>query len=768
MSPLGTVHAMHEQLRVEAEQREQLIAVLKPAERQLCVQWSHLSTGACSAKVGAEVSLAVRSAAAGDCAAVAAVLFRHLAGRRQQAVRRPDGGWESVVEHVVPRIVRTILHSVLAVLRVEEGEYIARAEAELVDCETGSRGAQLEGAEPRWLVVWILLMVFTSGGRYDARMRAFLRALCRLYAIPYLKLLGAEALRLDALQQLLQHGGSPDHGTRSDKASGTHPPGSFHSSGSAANTWSAGRTLKVGGAALAGSAALFISGGAAAPALGGALSAVGAGEALAAAGAAQALFGAAGAGMSAAAVRNLTGGVQEFAVDAATHAQLDQLQTQQSALRADHAPEPEPEPEPAGPDCVAQAGEELDKARMLDTLRAAGEVSEAEYAALLAVFAKEQAEDTAVAPDSDSDGSGSAASGTKRCGQSPHTPRMSNLGSEPLRPSSLAVPVGSSASGLAVVIGVSGWLADDTQDSFETQWSWLSDELPGHECKWVRWESKILKELGQQFRDFVKSKVHQNIGYTVAQELTIGMEMLEFAMVEALAWPVVLLTAATYIDNAWSMACSRAVKAGRMLAAMLLARKYGHRPVILCGYSTGALLIWTCLEEIASAPDGAGEGIIESAFLLGAPVTAGAQSWARVRKIVAGRLVNGYNRGDWVLWMLQRSIGGALVGEIAGLSPVAADIGVESIDLSLLLLEEKRQGHRQYHSKFRTILQALGLGGDQCELLWALKKRRQDAEGELSSTKQRIRALEREQERRWNRGQPPQQEQQLGGPEHAM
>ena len=758
---------MHEQLRVEAEQREQLIAVLKPAERQLCAQWSHLSTGACSAKVDAEVSVAVRSAAAADCAAVAAVLFRHLAGRRQQAVRRPDGVWESAVEHVVPRIVRTILHSVLAVLRVEEGQYISRAESELVHCETGPRCAELEGAEPRWLVVWIFLMVFTSGGRYDARMRSFLRALCRLYAIPYLKLLGAEALRLDALQQLLQHGGSPDHDIYSDEATGNHSSGSFHSSGSG-NTWSAGRTLKVGGAALAGSAALFISGGAAAPALGGALSAVGAGEALAAAGAAQALFGAAGAGMSAAAVRNLTGGVQEFAIDAAPHSQFDHLQTPQSALGADDAPEPEPEPEPersVGPDHVAQAGEELDKARMLDTLRAAGEISEAEYAALLAVFAKEQAEDTAVAPNSN--GSGSAASGTKRCGQGPHTPRMSSLGSELLRSSPLTVPVGSSASGLAVVIGVSGWLADDAQDSFERQWSWLSDELPGHDCKWVRWESKTLKELGQQFRNFVKSKVHQNIGYTVAQELTIGMEMLEFAMVEALAWPVVLLTAATYIDNAWSMACSRAVKAGRMLAAMLLAHKYGHRPVILCGYSTGALLIWTCLEEIARAPDGAGEGIIESAFLLGAPVTACAQSWARVRKIVAGRLVNGYNRGDWVLWMLQRSIGGALVGEIAGLSPVAGDVGVESIDLSLLLLEEKRQGHRQYHSKFRRILQALGLGGDQCELLWALKKRRQEAEGELSSTERRINALEREQARRRTRSQP-QAEQQLGRPADAL
>ncbi len=731
--------------------REQLVAVLKPAERQLCVAWSHLSTGACSSKVSDEISLAVRSAAAADCAAVAAVLFRHLAVERQQVARRSDGEWESGVEHVVPRIVRTILHSALAVLRVDEGEYIARAEAELVDCKEQA-SAQLHGEEMRWLVIWVLLVIFTSGGRYDARVRAFLRALCRLYDIPYVKLLAAEALRLDALQQLLQQGGSsPGHATSSSGAT----LGSSHTSGSD-SAWSAGRTLKVGGAALAGSAALFISGGAAAPALGGAFSAVGAGEALAAAGGAQALFGAAGAGMSAAAVKNLTGSVQEFAIDAPKHAQCDQLQTTESVLGT----EPEPESEL---DCVTQARE----------LHVAGDITDAEYSALLAVFAKEQAEDTVVTSDSGSRGSPASAA-TSSAGrvplETPYTPQTNSFGSDSLRPSaSTAAPdasdssctdsaVGKSTSGLAVVIGVSGWLAADGQDSFEAQWSWLSKELPGHDCRWVRWESETLKELGQQFRNFVKSKVNQNIGYTVAQELTVGMEMLEFAMVEAFAWPVVLLTAATYIDNAWSMACSRAVKAGRLLAAALLERKYGHRPVILCGYSTGALLIWTCLEEIANAPDGTGEGIIESAFLLGAPVSASAQNWSKVRKVVAGRLVNGFNRSDWVLWMLQRSIGGALVGEIAGLSPVAADVGVESIDLSLLLLEEKRQGHRQYHSKFRRVLQALGLGGDQCELLWALKKRRQEVEEELSMTARRINVLEREQGRR--RHQREQSEQQ--------
>lgn len=60
----------------------------------------------------------------------------------------------------------------------------------------------------------------------------------------------------------------------------------------------------------------------------------------------------------------------------------------------------------------------------------------------------------------------------------------------------------------------------------------------------------------------------------------------------------------------------------------------------------------------------------------------------QVRRIVAGRLVNGYNRGDWLLWMLQRSIGGAMIGHIAGLSPVENVAGVESVDISLLMFDQ--------------------------------------------------------------------------------
>jgi hypothetical protein len=41
--------------------------------------------------------------------------------------------------------------------------------------------------------------------------------------------------------------------------------------------------------------------------------------------------------------------------------------------------------------------------------------------------------------------------------------------------------------GLAVVMGVSGWLIDE-HDSFAAQWSWLEDATPGHDHRCVRCE----------------------------------------------------------------------------------------------------------------------------------------------------------------------------------------------------------------------------------------------------------------------------------------
>lgn len=82
-------------------------------------------------------------------------------------------------------------------------------------------------------------------------------------------------------------------------------------------------------------------------------------------------------------------------------------------------------------------------------------------------------------------------------------------------------------------------------------------------------------------------------------------------------------------------------KSGQILAQVLLSRQHGHRPVVLLGSSCGARLIFSCLEMLADAPDGTGRGIVDSAFLLGAPVDISPERWAKARSVVAFRLVNG-------------------------------------------------------------------------------------------------------------------------------
>eukprot|EP01047_Picozoa_sp_COSAG01_P038714 COSAG01_NODE_3157_length_6489_cov_11.663380_3_plen_78_part_00 len=54
---------------------------------------------------------------------------------------------------------------------------------------------------------------------------------------------------------------------------------------------------------------------------------------------------------------------------------------------------------------------------------------------------------------------------------------------------------------------------------------------------------------------------------------------------------------------------------------------------------------------------------------------------------------------------------------------------------------QKRKGHEQYRRKQEAIFRALGLGSDTCELLRALKARRDAARRELATTRSRIQAL---------------------------
>ncbi|EFJ45907.1 hypothetical protein VOLCADRAFT_34144, partial [Volvox carteri f. nagariensis] len=101
----------------------------------------------------------------------------------------------------------------------------------------------------------------------------------------------------------------------------------------------------------------------------------------------------------------------------------------------------------------------------------------------------------------------------------------------------------------------------------------------------------------------------------------------------------------------WRVALRRAQLGGRILAHMLMQGAHGDRPVMLIGFSIGARLIFHCLLELNRC---GARGLVESAVLLGTPVSANEARWTQARAAVAGRLVNAFSTNDWVLGVVFR------------------------------------------------------------------------------------------------------------------
>ena len=80
-------------------------------------------------------------------------------------------------------------------------------------------------------------------------------------------------------------------------------------------------------------------------------------------------------------------------------------------------------------------------------------------------------------------------------------------------------------------------------------------------------------------------------------------------------------------------------------------------------------------------------GIVQHVVLLGAPISTEAASWEHARSVVSGFLVNGYNRGDWILPFAFRASNWVATGRglgVAGVVPVNVD-GIFNVDLSARL-----------------------------------------------------------------------------------
>ncbi|NXV74087.1 TMCO4 protein, partial [Atlantisia rogersi] len=251
---------------------------------------------------------------------------------------------------------------------------------------------------------------------------------------------------------------------------------------------------------------------------------------------------------------------------------------------------------------------------------------------------------------------------------------------------------------LHITIAITGWLCAGKYGSFTAPWSSL---LQSSEQYCLAWESKYLMELGNALdtllNGFVNIMAQEALKFTVLS-----------GIVTALTWPTSLLTVASVIDNPWGVCLHRSAEVGKHLAHILLSRQQGKRPVTLIGFSLGARVIYFCLQEMAQEKDS--EGIIEDVVLLGAPVEGEAKYWKAITKVVSGRIINGYCRGDWLLGFVYRT--SSVQINVAGLQPVDLDDRrMVNMDLSSVV-----NGHLDYMKQMDTILKAVGVKTKECQL----------------------------------------------------
>lgn len=239
---------------------------------------------------------------------------------------------------------------------------------------------------------------------------------------------------------------------------------------------------------------------------------------------------------------------------------------------------------------------------------------------------------------------------------------------------------------LRVIIAISGWLLE--KEEVVTPWRVLK---PSAEVFALRFELEALMNLGQSIDTMVSSAAY---GY--AQSAMIQRTV--FAELMSAMWPVALVKVARVVDNPFTLAKTRADKAGKVLAEALINRTQGERPVTLVGYSLGARVIWSCLTTLAERK---AFGLIESAVLIGSPLPSDTSTWRKMRTAVSGRLVNVYSENDYLLAFLYRT--SSLQYGVAGLMPVSGLYGLENVDVS-----ETVSGHLRYRYLVGSILQKIG------------------------------------------------------------
>ncbi|ORZ20913.1 hypothetical protein BCR41DRAFT_369515 [Lobosporangium transversale] len=248
---------------------------------------------------------------------------------------------------------------------------------------------------------------------------------------------------------------------------------------------------------------------------------------------------------------------------------------------------------------------------------------------------------------------------------------------------------------LHIAIVISGYLFDESEviDAWQDT---AQHALHGTDVFHLTFEPQELVALGNAFKVFLATEAVRVVSTQVIQQTVFA------ALASALVLPFGLMRAGDLIDNPWVVAMDRARKTGYVLADILQERVQGNRPTTLIGYSTGAVVIWECLLELAKRKE---HGLVNSVVLLGAPIkTDMTEKWQAVTSVVSHRFVNGYSKKDVVLGSIFRLH--ALGLEVAGLQPVLVDgcSKIENVDLSDIV-----GGHLEYRENLNMVISLLGV-----------------------------------------------------------
>ncbi|MCJ1296802.1 hypothetical protein MMC34_008369 [Xylographa carneopallida] len=248
---------------------------------------------------------------------------------------------------------------------------------------------------------------------------------------------------------------------------------------------------------------------------------------------------------------------------------------------------------------------------------------------------------------------------------------------------------------LRVTIGISGWLTE--KEEVVTPWRVVGK---GAEVFALRYELEALMNLGNSMTAMVSSTAW---GYAKSEIIKRTI----FADIMGALWPLGLLKISRVVDNPFSVAKSRAEKAGEVLADAFINKAQGERPVTLIGYSLGARVIYSCLTSLAKR---GAFGLVESVVMIGAPTPSTTAEWRVMRTVVSGRLINIYSENDYVLGFLYRT--SSIQLGVAGLQKIEGLPSVENVNVSDLV-----SGHLRYRYLVGSILNKIGFEDIELEEL---------------------------------------------------